>query len=72
MNLIANCPQKDCPEKWDALSGCGESHLGFCSHCFRKVQLVETVDAIKSIDQLGLLAAGKKPLISEFNSGKNN
>mgnify|MGYP001171648776 FL=1 len=67
MNLIANCHQKDCPEKWDALSGCGESHLGFCSYCFRKVQLVETEDAIVSIDQLRQLAAADETVVLDFN-----
>ena len=52
MNVIANCKSEDCPKKWDALEGCGESHLAFCAGCFRKVQLVDTVEAIQGLDQL--------------------
>ena len=66
MNVIANCTSEDCPEKWDSLEGCGESHLAFCAECFRKVQLVDTVEAIQGLNQLEQIAAATKTLANTF------
>tara|TARA_B100001939_G_C16753876_1_gene535252 strand:- start:407 stop:622 length:216 start_codon:yes stop_codon:yes gene_type:complete len=71
MNVIANCKSEDCPEKWDALEGCGESHLAFCTGCFRKVQLVDTVEAIQGLDQLEQIAAASKKLADTFIQSKS-
>ena len=71
MNVIANCKSEDCPEKWDALEVCGESHLAFCAGCFRKVQLVDTVEAIQGLDQLEQIAAASKTLADTFIQSKS-
>ena len=71
MNVIANCKSEDCPEKWDALEGCGESHLAFCARCFRKVQLVDTVEAIHGLDQLEQIAAGSETLVETYTQSKS-
>ena len=71
MNVIANCKSEDCPKKWDALEGCGESHLAFCTGCFRKVQLVDTVEAIQGLDQLEQIAAASKTLADTFIQSKS-
>ena len=71
MNVIANCTSEDCPEKWDALEGRGESHLAFCAGCFRKVQLVDTVEAIQGLDQLEQIAAASKSLADTFIQSKS-
>ena len=41
---ILNCEEDDCPKDFDELSSCGESHLATCMNCFKKVQLVSTMD----------------------------
>tara|TARA_B100000482_G_C12466111_1_gene242965 strand:- start:301 stop:516 length:216 start_codon:yes stop_codon:yes gene_type:complete len=71
MNVIANCKSEGCPEKWDALEGCGESYLAFCAGCFRKVQLVDTVEAIQGLDQLEQIAAASKTLADTFIQSKS-
>ena len=71
MNVIANCKSEDCPKKWDELEGCGESHLAFCTGCFRKVQLVDTVEAIQGLDQLEQIAAASKTLADTFIQSKS-
>ena len=57
MNLIANCQEEKCQKNWNSLSGCGESHLRFCTHCFRKVTLVETCEDLEARDAIGERAA---------------
>ena len=71
MNVVANCTSEDCPEKWGALEGCGESHLAFCAGCFRKVQLVDTLEAIQGLDQLEHIAAASKILANTFIQSKS-
>ena len=44
MNIIANCNQKGCPKDWKKLETSGETHIGLCLECFRKVTLVETIE----------------------------
>lgn len=41
---ILNCEEDDCPKDFDELSSCGESHLATCINCFKRVQLVSTMD----------------------------
>ena len=41
---ILNCEEDDCPKDFDELSSCGESHLATCMNCFKRVQLVSTMD----------------------------
>jgi len=57
MKLIANCQEENCPRDWDSLSGCGESHLKFCTHCFRKVTLVGTYEDLEARKSIGEKAA---------------
>ena len=70
MKIIANCLHQHCPNDWDQLDGCGDSHLSFCAECFRKVQLVDTVEAIHGVNRLGQIAAAKKDLVEAFNQNK--
>jgi hypothetical protein len=57
MKLIVNCLEENCPRDWDSLSGCGESHLKFCTHCFRKVTLVGTCEDLEARKSIGEKAA---------------
>jgi len=66
MSVIANCKSEVCPENWDELEGCSESHLAFCAGCFRRVQLVDTVEAIQGLDHLEQIAAASKTLANTF------
>ncbi len=67
MKVIVNCDEPNCPKRWDALDGCGESHLSFCSECFRKVQLVDTHEAVHGVHQLGQIAATEESLAKAFH-----
>ena len=71
MSVIANCKSEGCPEKWDALEGCGESHLAFCAGSFRRVQLVDTVEAIQGLNQLEQIGAASKTLANTFIQRKS-
>ena len=57
MIRIANCTEDDCPKDWDVLEKSGESHLGRCIECFRKVTLVETIEDLKARSDIGEKAA---------------
>ena len=57
MKLIVNCQEENCPRDWDSMSGCGESHLKFCTHCFRKVTLVGTCEDLEARKSIGEKAA---------------
>ena len=57
MIQIANCTEDDCPKDWADLEKSGESHLGLCIACFRKVTLVETIEDLKARSEIGEKAA---------------
>ncbi len=53
MKLIANCQEEGCPEDWENLETSGETHISFCTVCFRKVTLVETCDDLEARNAIG-------------------
>ena len=57
MIQIANCTEDDCPKDWADLEKSGESHLGLCIACFRKVTRVETIEDLKARSEIGEKAA---------------
>ena len=57
MKLIANCQEEKCPKDWDYLETSGESHISFCTVCFRKVTLVETCEDLEARNAIGERAA---------------
>ena len=44
MSEILNCEEEDCPKFFEELESCGESHLATCMDCFKRVQLVSTME----------------------------
>ncbi len=69
MKVIVNCDEPNCPKRWDALDGCGVSHLSFGAECFHKVQLVDTHDAVHGVHQLGRM---NKDILHTQNINKFN
>lgn len=57
MKLIANCQEEGCPKDWENLETSGETHISFCTVCFRKVTLVETCDDLEARNAIGERAA---------------
>ena len=53
MKLIANCQEEGCPKDWENLETSGETHIGFCTVCFRKVTLVETCGDLEARNAIG-------------------
>ena len=48
-----NCEEDDCPKDFDELSSCGESHLATCMDCFKRVQLVSTMEVAQVMIEEG-------------------
>ncbi len=53
MKRILNCEEDDCPKDFDELCGCGESHLATCMNCFKRVQLVSTMEVAQVMIEEG-------------------
>lgn len=64
MKIIANCNQTDCPKGWDKLETSGETHIGLCLECFRKVTLVETIEDLNARTEIGEKAAINSSLLN--------
>ena len=54
---ILNCEEEDCPNFFEELESCGESHLATCMNCFKRVQLVSTMSMAENMIEDGLKVA---------------
>ena len=54
---ILNCKEEDCPNFFEELESCGESHLATCMNCFKRVQLVSTMSMAEIMIEDGLKVA---------------
>tara|TARA_B100002019_G_scaffold182133_1_gene157197 strand:+ start:32 stop:250 length:219 start_codon:yes stop_codon:yes gene_type:complete len=54
---ILNCKEEDCPNFFEELESCGESHLATCMNCFKRVQLVSTMSMAETMIEDGLKVA---------------
>ena len=50
---ILNCEEEDCPNFFEELESCGESHLATCMNCFKRVQLVSTMEVAQVMIEEG-------------------
>ena len=64
MNIIANCNQNGCPKDWKKLETSGETHIGLCLECFRKVTLVETIEDLNARTEIDEKAAINSSLLN--------
>ena len=64
MKIIANCNQKGCPKEWKKLETSGETHIGLCLECFRKVTLVETIEDLNARTEIDEKAAINSSLLN--------
>jgi len=46
---ILNCTEEDCPSFFEELESCGESHLATCMNCFKRIQLVSTMEMAENM-----------------------
>tara|TARA_B100000900_G_scaffold373047_1_gene353347 strand:- start:152 stop:334 length:183 start_codon:yes stop_codon:yes gene_type:complete len=53
MKRILNCDEQDCQKDFDELYSCGESHLATCMDCFKRVQLVSTMEMAQAMIEEG-------------------
>jgi len=49
MTKILNCEEGDCPRDFYKLESCGESHLATCMNCFKRIQLVSTMEMAENM-----------------------
>ena len=59
-NKILNCEEDDCPKFFNELDNCGESHIATCMDCFKKVQLVSTLEMAQAMIDNGEKVALEK------------